>query len=83
MSKLFVPPGFVVPESFVTEKYCLEVLSPRVVDLDYDAVMSSRTRLRTVFAERTEWPKDDMSLEENDSDLKSHESEFKAREADN
>ena len=62
MSKLFVPQEFVVPESLVTDQYCLEVLSPSVVDLDYDAVMSSRTRLRTVFAEQTNWPRDDMSL---------------------
>ena len=81
MSKLFVPQGFVVPESFVTEQYCLDVLSPSVVELDYDAVMSSKTRLRTVFAEKTEWPKDNMSLEENGRDLKRHEIEFKARQA--
>ena len=65
MIKLFVPKEFNVPESFVTEQYCLEMLSPSVTEIDYDAVMTSKVRLRTVFGEKTEWPRDDMSLEDN------------------
>ncbi len=81
MTKVFVPQEFVVPESFMTDRYRLEMLSPSVADIDYDAVMSSKVRLRTVFSEHTEWPKDDMSLEDNIKDLKRHETEFKSRQA--
>jgi len=81
MTRLFVPQEFVVQESFVTNQYCLEMLSPSVAEIDYDAVMTSKVRLRTVFSEKTEWPKDDMSLEDNRKDLERHEIEFKSREA--
>ncbi|MDM8555924.1 hypothetical protein QUF75_14420 [Desulfococcaceae bacterium HSG7] len=81
MTKLFVPQEFIVPKSFVTEQYCLEMLSPSVTEIDYDAVMTSKIRLRTVFSEKTEWPKDDMSLEENRRDLQKHALEFKSRQA--
>lgn len=81
MIKHFVPEEFVVPESFVTDHYRLEMLSPEVTEIDYDAVMTSKIRLRTVFGEKTEWPKDNMSLEENRTDLLRHESEFKSRQA--
>ena len=81
MTKQFVPEEFVVPDSLVTDRYRLEILSPNVTEIDYDAVMTSKVRLRTVFREKTEWPKDDMSLEENRSDLIRHETEFKSRQA--
>lgn len=81
MTKLFVPQEFVVPESFLTDRYRLEMLSPSVAEIDYDAVMTSKVRLRNVFSKKTEWPKDDMSLEENVRDLERHEKEFKSRQA--
>ena len=79
MTKNFVPLVFKVPELFRTDEYLLEMLSPNVTKLDYDAVMSSRVRLRNVFGENTEWPKDDMSLKDNRNDLQRHEEEFRAR----
>ncbi len=81
MKELFVPQEFVVPESLVTDRYRLEMLSPDVTEIDYDAVMTSKVRLRTVFSEQTKWPKNDMSLEENRIDLLRHKGEFKSRQA--
>ncbi|UCH64873.1 MAG: hypothetical protein JSW63_09640 [Ignavibacterium sp.] len=81
MKKNFVPTVFEVPDSLCTNNYRLEILTPDISELDYDAVMSSRKRLRNVFGENTEWPKDDMSLKENTEDLIKHEKEFKARKA--
>ncbi len=81
MQNSFVPQHFNVPESLITEKYRLEILTPAVAKIDYDAVMSSKTRLRSVFAENTEWPKDSMSLEDNIKDLQLHEEEFKLGKA--
>lgn len=81
MERMFVPEDFAVPESLSTDRYRLEVLRPSVAELDYDAVMSSRERLRQVFAEDDDWPADDMTLEFNIGDLERHEAEFRAREA--
>ena len=81
MQNNFVPQSFNVPESLVTEKFCLEILTPKVAEIDYDAVMSSKTRLRSVFAESTEWPRDTMTLADNIKDLQRHEEEFKLRKA--
>jgi hypothetical protein len=81
MIKNFVPVDFEVPESLLTDHYRLEILKPDVTEMDYDAVMSSKKRLRNVFGENTEWPKDNMSLEDNRNDLQRHEEEFRTRKA--
>ena len=81
MQNNFVPQSFKVPDSLVTKKYRLEILTPTVAEIDYDAVMTSKVRLRTVFAKHTQWPKDTMSLEDNIKDLQLHEEEFNLRKA--
>lgn len=81
MKKNFVPKNFNIPLKFRTDKYKLEVLTPKVGEIDYDAVMSSKERLRSVFARCTEWPKDKMTLKENINDLRRHEQEFLDRKA--
>ncbi len=81
MSAALVPNDFVVPETFTADAYRLDVLTPAVAELDYQAVMSSRERLRNVFAPNDSWPADDMTLEENAADLRKHAAEFSARVA--
>ncbi|MGI9302453.1 MAG: hypothetical protein ACR2RB_07080 [Gammaproteobacteria bacterium] len=78
---MFVLPDFAVPESLAIDRYRLEVLRPEVAEMDYDAVMSSRERLRKVFRENDHWPADDMPPEENIGDLERHEAEFRSRQA--
>lgn len=80
MKRSFVPEMYRVPTFLETDKYRLEMLGPRVAEIDFEAVMSSKTRLRSVFSESTEWPRDDMTLDENRADLIRHEREFKSRE---
>lgn len=77
----FIQKSFNVPLKLNTESFILEILTPKVGTLDYDAVMSSKERLRGVFAPKTKWPSDDMTLEQNIADLERHEKEFYAREA--
>lgn len=77
----FVPTDFDVPTSMVLNHFRLEVLDPSVVELDYDAVMSSRVNLRQIFRENSTWPSDTMTLQENNDDLVRHYAEFQAREA--
>jgi hypothetical protein len=76
---LFVPADFTVPEGFETGWCRIRMLTVEDVELDYEAVMSSGTMLR----EQTggAWPPEDMSLEQNHSDLEMHQEEHLAREA--
>ncbi len=77
----FVPDDFDVPSGYRSHDYILEMLEPSIVDLDYDAVMSSKGNLRRVFAENDEWPADEMTLKENLNDLIIHKQEFLDRKA--
>jgi len=81
MTHSFVPVNFDVPEFIKTDKFCLAILAPAVCKIDYEAVISSKTRLRTIFGERTEWLGDSMTLEDNFTDLENHEIKFKSRKA--
>jgi len=81
MTHSFVPTEFNVPESTTAENFCLTILAPAVAEIDYEAVMSSRARLKSVFGINTEWPRDSMTLEDNSKDLLNHEREFKSRKA--
>ncbi|MCP4875915.1 MAG: hypothetical protein GY896_10640 [Gammaproteobacteria bacterium] len=78
---MFIPADFKIPRHLSNEQFRFEVLEPGLCELDYEAVMSSRERLRHVFVENDDWPADDMSFEFNKKDLIMHEDEFKAREA--
>ncbi len=79
MTEIFVAEDVDIPESLVADHYRLEILEPSVAEKDYEAVMSSKERLRHVFSENDEWPADDLSLEDNIRDLKRHEAEFNSR----
>ena len=81
MTHSFVPIDFDVPESISTNNFYLTILAPTVSEIDYEAVMSSKIRLRTIFGENTVWPSDSMTLEDNSRDLLNHENEFKSRKA--
>ncbi|MFK8021532.1 MAG: hypothetical protein AB8B86_17350 [Pseudomonadales bacterium] len=78
---MFIPQNFNIPQHLSNEQFQFEVLAPNLAKLDYEAVMSSKERLRHVFAENDEWPEESMSFEANKDDLVRHENEFKAREA--
>ena len=78
---MLVPSNFKVPVGLKNDKILLRMLSVSDVELDYEAVMSSKSHLRHVFAESDSWPADDMTIEENLEDLQKHEREFISREA--
>ena len=78
---MLVPESFKVPSHLSTEQFNFEVLGSDFSKLDYEAVMSSKERLRHVFAEKCTWPETGMSFEANKNDLVRHEKEFNAREA--
>lgn len=72
-----------IPESHQTETFHFRVLSPEDVEMDYDAVKSSIAYLRELnpFGPNNDWPPENLSLEENLTDLKEHKKEFDNKEA--
>lgn len=80
METPFVPGDLVVPQRVEQANYVLRPLTTKDVEHDYDAVMSSKESLRRVFREHdTEWPADDMTLEDNYCDLEHHQKDFEQR----
>jgi len=61
---MFISDNFKIPHKIIIGDFYLEVLSRKFADQDYEAVMSSKEKLRKVFAENDTWPKDNMSFEE-------------------
>ena len=78
---MLVSESFKVPNQLYTGQFHFQVLGPKFSEVDYEAVMSSRKRLRHIFAENSKWPETDMSFESNKSDLVRHEKEFNSRVA--
>ena len=78
---MFIPISFKIPNRLSNDQLHFEVLRSEFCELDYEAVMSSKERLRHVFAKNDEWPESDMSFEFNKNDLIMHEDEFNHREA--
>jgi hypothetical protein len=76
---LFVPADFTVPDGLETGWCRLRMLTVEDVELDYEAVMSSGEMLRELSG--GSWPSPDMTLEDNLSDLRMHQSEHLSREA--
>lgn len=81
MPQNFINESFVVPIYLNTEHFHLKVLEDSLAKLDLEAVMSSQIRLQGIFGLGSEWPKKNMTLEENIESLKIHKKEFESREA--
>jgi hypothetical protein len=75
----FYPAAAAVPTELGTDEFVLRPLRTTDVELDYDAVMSSREMLRRWGG--GSWPADDFTLEGNYSDLAMHQSEHEQRVA--
>ncbi len=68
-----------VPEVLRTDEFLLRPLRAIDVQLDYDAVISSRSQL--LPSSGGSWPKEGFTLEENLADLERHEREHRERVA--
>jgi hypothetical protein len=77
----FIHDAFVVPTTLDTEHFHLRMLEDSIAALDFEAVMSSQKRLQGIFGLGSQWPKVNMSLEENVESLKIHKQEFESRKA--
>lgn len=81
MNITFVPKSFDVPTNVLLTPFHLTVLEESNAEVDYQAVMSSLPRLKSIFGPNTSWPSEKMSLEENIASLQIHQREFNDREA--
>lgn len=74
-NKPIVPEHFDVPGCLETDRMRLRPLMMSDAEKDYDAVISSENRLRTVFREAGDWPRG-LTLEQNRVELGWHQTEF-------
>lgn len=79
----FLPRDFAIPDPPATDEFLLTPLRVDHVVIDYDAVMSSRERLWTIFGPGWGWPAPDLSLMQDLVDLGWHQKEFQLRRAFN
>jgi hypothetical protein len=76
---MFYPRDARVPEVLRTDEFLLRPLRATDVQLDYDAVISSRPEL--LRSSGGTWPKEGFTLEEDLADLERHEQEHRERVA--
>ena len=79
MDKPFIPADFNVPLRWENPDFILKKLTTADVEEDYEAVMSSRENLRKIFSAEDDWPREEMTLQENFDDLKGHQEDFDQR----
>ena len=77
-NRAIVPEGFQVPEILETDRLKLRPLTVHDAIKDFDAVMTSAERLKTVFDPGGVWP-DGLTLEQNLIELSWHQVEFQMR----
>ncbi len=73
-----VPDNFEVPQTLETVRLRLRPLTIADAVKDYDAVMTSEHRLRTIFRSAGQWPRG-LTLEQNLIELGWHQTEFQLR----
>jgi hypothetical protein len=69
-----------IPEPLTTTHFVLEPLAEKHAELDFEALMSCRVRLRQEL-QWGEWPPEEFTVEENRADLRNHHDEFIRLEA--
>jgi len=74
---MFYPSDAPVPEVLQTNEFLLRPLRATDVQLDYDAVISSRAQL--LRSSGGTWPREGFTLEEDLADLQRHEQEHRER----
>ena len=68
-----------VPPMHQTANFIFRPLSPHYTELDFEALMATKTVLRQWS--NSPWPEDDFTLEANRADLQRHDEEFHNNEA--
>ena len=79
MTEPFVPSDYTVPTVLECECFRLRTLTVNDLVKDYDAGMASREHLLGVFGPNSDWPQEDLTLEQDLIDLGWHQKEFQLR----
>lgn len=74
-----VPTDFEVPVLVETDGFKLVPLGPDVVDVDYEAYMSSIEHLQQTFTRNTGWPREGITAEDAMKDMENEQARFEAR----
>lgn len=79
VSKPFVPPSFDVPTLVETEAFKLVPLGPDLVQIDFDAYMSSIDHLQQTFTRNTDWPHANITAADAMLDMQTEQARFQGR----
>jgi len=77
--KKFVPDSKEIPEGFENKEFKIRMLTVNDLVKDYDAVISSVDHLFGVFGPNYDWPRKDLTIEQNLIDLGWHQKEFEMK----
>lgn len=81
MDDAFVIAEFEPPEEIIGWGFKLVPLGPEVVDLDFEAYMSSMEHLQTTFSRSGNWPREGITDEEAMQDMLNEQGRFERRES--
>ncbi|MFC6862138.1 hypothetical protein ACFQGE_01535 [Halomicroarcula sp. GCM10025817] len=76
-----VPADVAVPDRLETDAFVVRPLTIEDAEMDYEAVTTSRERLRGTFGPADAWPEPDLTLGQNRIDLAWHQKEHQRRDA--
>jgi hypothetical protein len=76
-----VPDAFEVPRAVEGTGFRLVPLGPEVVQIDYEAYMSSIDHLQETFTRSTAWPTADLDAADAMADMENEQRRFEARES--
>ena len=62
--KRFAPESVSIPDGIETENFRIRILTINDLVKDYDAVMSSIDHLKGIFGQKSSWPSQDLSIEQ-------------------
>ncbi len=77
----WIPADFDVPVLVETEDFVIVPLGPELVDLDFEAYMSSIEHLQQTFTRSTSWPREGITDADAMLDMETEEARFNARES--
>ena len=77
----FVPETFPVPEQVKAEGFVLVPLGPKVLEVDFEAYMSSIDHLQRTFTHSQNWPRADLTAEDAVADMAQEAALFESRRA--
>lgn len=80
-SSVFIPGEFEPPVLVETDNFKLVPLGPEVVDLDYEAYMSSIQHLQETFTRSTGWPHENINADDAMQDMLNEQERFNKRES--